>query len=144
MDIFDRLGNLIRTILDDEPGEEPARGRIAADSRFRTDPDLRDAWEELERFMHDPNPGDPAKHATDQPRIPESLRIDYRNLEVPFGAPLTEVRRSYKRLLTEFHPDKHSSDPNRFRTATEVTKRLNRSYERIRALQEAGMGVPNR
>jgi curved DNA-binding protein CbpA len=38
--------------------------------------------------------------------------------------------------MTAFHPDRHSADPERFRTATEVTKKLNQSFERIKSYYE--------
>ena len=131
MDIIDRLGNLIRTILDDD---EPAR------TGFRsTDPDEVAAWEELEAYMQ----GEARSTSTTAARprvhgVPESLQRDFRNLEVPVGAPLPEVRKAYKRLMASFHPDRHSSDPDRLRTATEVTKKLNHSFQRIRAYYEGG------
>ena len=128
MDIFDRLGNLIRTILDDD---EPAR------SGFRsTDPDEVDAWEELDAYMR----GEDRSTSTAAPPlrtgVPSALHRDFRNLEVPVGAPLPEVRKAYKRLMASYHPDRHSSDPDRLRTATEVTKKLNHSFQRIRAYYE--------
>ena len=144
MDIFDRLGNLIRTIIDDPDDGSDASG----------DPDLAVAWEELEDYIREGAPsgsgGDPASDgraadgtrsrsdrwrtaggAAEQPHE-ERLRRDFRNLEVPVGAPMESVRRNYKRLMAAFHPDRHGADPEKLRTATEVTKRLNESYNRIR------------
>lgn len=141
MDIFDRLGNLIRTILDDSD-EHHAAGTAGAS---RGDPDMRRAWEELEEYMKEdrtatrPASGTPSGTSL---AVPEYLRKDFRNLEVPFGAPLEEVRRAYKRLMATFHPDRHSADPDRFRTATEVTKKLNQSFQRIRSHYEINRQVP--
>ncbi len=64
-----------------------------------------------------------------QPR--SSLRRDYAALEVPFGASLAEVRRSYKRLLHKYHPDRFSRDEEKQALATEVTQRLNEAFRRI-------------
>ena len=131
MDIFDRLGNLIRSILDDD---EPAQAGVRS-----SDPDEMAAWEELEAYMQGEAPRTSTTTArTPQRRLPASLRTDFRNLEVPVGAPLPEVRKAYKRLMASYHPDRHSSDPDRMRTATEVTKKLNHSYQRIRAYYEGG------
>ncbi|MFW5741857.1 MAG: J domain-containing protein [Spirochaetota bacterium] len=130
MDIFDRLGDLIRTIIDDEDGPRPTGARF-------DDPDEAAAWDELEAYM---NGGErtetPPFESGDRGGMPESLRRDFRNLEVPAGAPLPDVRRAYKRLMAAYHPDRHSSDPERLRTATEITKKLNQSFQRIRAFYE--------
>ena len=134
MDIFDRLGNLIRTILDDEETGESASVRFS-------DPDERAAWEELEEYMESDTSagartGRPTFDAGERSEMPASLRKDFRNLEVPVGAPIDDVRKAYKRLMTAFHPDRHSADPERLRTATEVTKKLNQSFQRIRTYYE--------
>lgn len=135
MDIFDRLGNLIRTILDDEGQSSEYAGGF-------TDPDERAAWEELESYMRDEEAQARAERAGAWARtaapggMPASLRRDFRNLEVPVGAPLAEVRSSYKRLMARFHPDRHADNPEKLRTATEVTKELNQSFARIRTFYE--------
>lgn len=137
MDIFDRLGNLIKTILDDD-----SDGPSSYSGGYTGDPDMQKAWEELETYM---NEEEPASGPRSTPTgigtgLPDYLRKDFRNLEVPFGAPLTDVRKSYKALMTAFHPDRHSADPEKFRTATEVTKKLNQSYQRIRTHYESSGG----
>ncbi len=141
VDIFDRLGNLIRTILDDIPAGDDGGGSLRNGSPYRHDPDLREAWEELENYMSKEETatklGSSASFASELAGVPESLRRDFVNLEVPFGAPLTDVRYSYRKLMTAFHPDRHSADPDRFRTATEVTKKLNQSFDRIQSHYEA-------
>lgn len=134
MDIFDRLGNLIRTILDDEGGSEGSIGG------FR-DADERAAWEELESYMRSGESTAAPSSDRPDPGMPESLRKDFRNLEVPVGAPMEDVRRAYKRLLAAFHPDRHAGDPERLRTATEVTKKLNQSFQRIRVYYEGRQGA---
>ncbi len=133
VDIFDRLGDLIRTILDDE-------GRPGAPASPFADPDERAAWEELDDYMRGVHHhGTPTSSSDDQYReMPASLRRDFRNLEVRVGAPLPDVQRNYKRLMAAFHPDRHSCDPVRLQTATEVTKKLNQSFQRIRAYYKGG------
>lgn len=132
MDIFDRLGNLIRTILDDDGTGNGASARFA-------DPDEHAAWQELEEYMRSgSNDAPPSFDAPGRTGMPASLRKDFRNLEVAVGAPLPEVRTAYKRLMAAFHPDRHSADPDKLRTATEVTKKLNQSFQRIRTYYEGG------
>lgn len=123
MDVFDRFGNLLRSFLDDTD-----RPRT---DRFR-DPDLDEAWDELNAYMEGEEPERRGARSATRPTSPTSaLRRDFHNLEVPFGASMERVRQSYKRLLSQYHPDKHAADPARHQTATEITKKLNESYKRI-------------
>ena len=48
------------------------------------------------------------------------------------------VRKSYKSLMLKYHPDKHAGDPQKQRIALEITKKINESFERIRARHEGG------
>lgn len=121
LDIFDRLGNLIRSLVDDEQ---------SVSSTSFGDPDMQQAWSELEQYMDDGSEK-PISEPRPRSELPEQLRRDYRSLELPPGAPLDEVKRAYKKLMAAYHPDRHSADPERMRAATEVTKRLNQSYHRI-------------
>ena len=132
VDIFDRLGNLIRTILDDDDADRPGRPGF-------TDPDMSQAWDELEDYINEGSDGKTTRpFSPASGGVPEYLRKDYRNLEVTFGESLDVVRKAYKKLMTAFHPDRHSADPDKFRTATEVTKKLNQSFQRIREYHERG------
>jgi DnaJ-domain-containing protein 1 len=60
-----------------------------------------------------------------------ALRRDYATLEVAFAAPFADVRRSYKRLLHKYHPDRFSGDAEKQALANEVTQRLNEAFGRI-------------
>jgi DnaJ-domain-containing protein 1 len=55
----------------------------------------------------------------------------YANLELPYGAELDMVRASWKRLLKKYHPDIHSTDPEKKRIATLLTQKLNEAYRAI-------------
>ncbi|MEO1272641.1 MAG: J domain-containing protein [Myxococcota bacterium] len=61
----------------------------------------------------------------------KSLIQYYANLEVPYGADLATVKKSYRRLLRKYHPDKHSGDPEREQLATELTQELTRAYTAV-------------
>jgi curved DNA-binding protein CbpA len=60
----------------------------------------------------------------------------YRMLELPYGAPLYNVKASYKRLMKKYHPDKFQSDEQR-ETATELVKKLNEAYAELTKHLEA-------
>ena len=106
------------------------------------DPDLAAAWEELESFLDaDGDTADSGRSSTSgttgagarHPR--ESLRADYATLGVAFDAPLSEVKRAYKRLMQAHHPDRFAHDPARQADAT----RKGGAYQfRIRAHRTGG------
>ena len=138
MDGFiDKFAEFLRSLFSDD--ERTARGRPQAGEggHFR-DPDLQSAWEELDDYMRGAERGagrGPRDKGSSRPRAPvdESLRADYANLEVPFGADIATVMKSYKSLILKYHPDKHAGDPEKQKIALDITKRINESYERIRS-----------
>ena len=155
MDGFiDRIAGFLRDLFGSEGSSSRAK---PTGSPGYQDPDLRDAWEELDDYMRGgtgertgqgdrtsragPNEGGPNQGGRQQsrgwrPPADESLRQDYANLEVPFGADIETVRKSYKTLILRYHPDKHAGDPEQQRIALEITKKVNQSFERIRSRTE--------
>ena len=63
----------------------------------------------------------------------KSLASYYANLEVEMGADQATIKRSYRRLMRKYHPDKHSGDPERERLATEICQELTRAYDTVMA-----------
>ena len=55
----------------------------------------------------------------------------YANLEIPYGSDLKTTKAAWKQLLKKYHPDIHSSDPEKRRIATIVTQKLNEAYHKI-------------
>ncbi|MGA2975603.1 MAG: J domain-containing protein [Spirochaetia bacterium] len=135
---IDRLADFLRSLLGSD-GEPSRGGAQGAESAHFRDPDLQDAWEELDDYMRT-GKSDP-KRNRESPRarrpVDESLRQDYANLEVPFGADIETVRKSYKTLILKYHPDKFAGDPQKQKVALEITKKINESFERIRSRHEA-------
>jgi len=60
-----------------------------------------------------------------------TLASFYANLELPYGADAEAVREARRRLLRRYHPDLHSSDPEKKRTATRVAQGLNRAHDEL-------------
>jgi DnaJ-class molecular chaperone len=141
---FDKLGDLLQSLL----GSDSIRGN-GYDPR---DPDMREAVEELDAYLDSGgfdseasqrrtagsggfDPHASRDHGNDRYRGPEpadqTLRRDYATLEVAFAAPLADVRKSYKRLLHKYHPDRFSGDAEKQALANEVTQRLNEAFDRI-------------
>lgn len=136
--IFDRLGNLLKSFVR-EDSDSFARPSGSRPGGAYADPDLQDAWEELDDFLKsDGNEAPRSEPKPRKPSIPETLRPAYKNLEVPFGASIGDVAKSYKKLLRTHHPDKHATDPSAYAKATEKTKKLTESFRKIKDFFETG------
>lgn len=61
----------------------------------------------------------------------EAVRIQkaYAALEVRQGADFETVRKAYRQLMRKYHPDHHTSTPEKQRAANEVAQRLTESYK---------------
>jgi DnaJ-domain-containing protein 1 len=65
------------------------------------------------------------------PRRPgpeDDIRRAYAALEVPPGSDFETVRKSYRALMRKYHPDKHTSSPEKQKAATELAQRLSEAY----------------
>ena len=152
---FDRLGDLLQSLLGGESGRSGAY-----DLR---DPDMREAIEELDAYLESGasqrrtagSGGNAFEESRDhgygwhshgeqsRPKpefVDQALRNDYATLEVAFAAPFAEVRKSYKRLLHKYHPDRFSEDAEKQALANEVTQRLNEAFARIERQHESRPG----
>ena len=150
--LFDRLGDLLRTVLGGDGGTTTGAGRRQGRPSHIDDPDLAAAWDELDDFLDSDDPaagagGAGQRHyrpgaagadrnaAKKDPR--DHLRVDYDTLEVAFGAPMSDVKRAYKRLIQTHHPDRFASDPRRQAAATRKAARINAAYTRIERAHRA-------
>ena len=132
--LFDKLGVVLKSLdslLDDVLGKGPAG---------RKDADYREAWEELEEYLRTGKsrvqPEQEYRRRPGERSSSPSLAQDYANLELKLGASFENVRSSYKRLLKKYHPDRFANDPEKQKLATEITQKLNQSYQSIRSLQK--------
>lgn len=66
---------------------------------------------------------------------PEAERLRwYRTLELEPGADHQAIRKAYRRLLVQYHPDKFAKDPEKYKAATEVTRNVTAAYDGLTAL----------
>jgi DnaJ-domain-containing protein 1 len=71
------------------------------------------------------------------PKQRRELRQYYANLELPYGADLEDVKQAYRRLMRQYHPDKHQADPARRQLATQLSQKLTNAYNELsRTLKE--------
>ena len=122
---FDRLGDLLRFTLN------------SGSNKIDKDSDYHEAWAELDAFLRDDQPA--KKPRTRGYRTPsgydDPLKTDYANLEVPYGADFEEIKRSHKRLLRKYHPDPFARDPDKQRVATQISQKINESFQRLTKMQ---------
>lgn len=120
----------LRDLLNGEPDPEIERevdetlGKKAGRRARRVRDAAEDAWEkayENARRRAGVRGEPPTDPAADRRRW-------YKTLEVEPGADLKTVRRAYRRLLLQYHPDRYANDPDKQKAATEVTRRLTEAY----------------
>lgn len=164
--IFDRLGTLLRSFMNDEEpfserlsGERLSGERPFSDPASSGDPFLDEAMEELDAFLNDDREreerlrrerearaerehrggqergsGGPGPGANERAKLAAAYKV----LGLTPEASFDELRASYKRLLKLHHPDRHGSDPEAQRRATEVCARINDAYRIIETWKETG------
>ncbi|MFQ5483621.1 MAG: J domain-containing protein [Nitrospinaceae bacterium] len=72
----------------------------------------------------EPHSGEPRPREAE----PGPLAEYYANLEIPPGSSPAEVKKAWKRLMKMYHPDLHSTAPDKRRQAEELTRRLTEAY----------------
>jgi DnaJ-domain-containing protein 1 len=58
-----------------------------------------------------------------------AVRRAYAALEVPPGSDFETVRRAYRAQMRKYHPDLHTSTPEKQKAANEIAQRLTDSYK---------------
>ncbi len=76
--------------------------------------------------------------AQSRPGHPQGLINDYRVFNLPVGSKLPEIRAVYKKILMEFHPDRHAGNPEMLKKATEYSSKVNAAYQRLEHYLETG------
>ncbi len=137
--ILERFNKLIKSMFIDTDDIDLGY----ADFSGTSNSDFKEAWDELNDFLSSPE-GYYAKktryNGTYIPAPPEILRSDYLNMGVPFGADFEIIKKAYKELIRKHHPDKNSKNSESIHKATEKTKKLNISFQKIKAWELAKKG----
>jgi DnaJ-class molecular chaperone len=55
----------------------------------------------------------------------------YANLEIPVGSDRETIKYAWKTQMKKYHPDLHSSDPEKKQIAEELTRLLNQAYRTL-------------
>lgn len=72
----------------------------------------------------------------------EELARWYKTLELEPGADLEQVRKSYRRLMRQYHPDRFASDPEKYEAATKIATRITEAYNGLRRVLELQGAAP--
>lgn len=128
-DALDGLSEQERKVLEDESADTVGAKAGRKARKFRDA--AEEAWEKAFEAAQaaggaQPGGGRPTPEA-------ERLRW-YRTLELEPGADLQEIRKSYRRLLKQYHPDKFAKDPEKYKAATEVARNITVAYDGLTAL----------
>lgn len=150
--LFDRLGDLLKSWMQNEAANSP----FSAPHRPSGDPFMDEAMEELNAFLDDDRETQARLERERQYRLrreeeartrtgartsggpPAKLIAAYKILGLSPGVPFDQVRKTYKQLLKQHHPDKHGSAPDAQKKATETSARINDAYRIIETWHETG------
>ena len=91
-------------------------------------------WQGMDEWPPEPAHDDAERQQRTSPLPRSAALMDaYQILDLPFGAPLTDVNERWKTYLKRCHPDRFHNDPKRLADATELTRQLNAAHDRIEA-----------
>jgi len=120
-----------------------ARANVAQHIRIKPEQD-RHTWRETEagrdwEHSQDSRQTRDSSHHSSQntqsrgasSNVDHQLAQHYASLEVPYGSDLATVKKSWKKLVRQYHPDLHSASPEKEQIAQELTQGLNKAYEAI-------------
>jgi DnaJ-domain-containing protein 1 len=111
-----------------EDEERKAAARAAENARQRTASKKGPAPPPPRREEKKKAPPPPA---SGPPIGDKRLRELYAQLEVPYGAGFEEVKKSFRRLMRKYHPDLHAGNPQKQKTATQLTMSLTQAYNEL-------------
>jgi len=127
-DALDGLSEEERRSLDDETADTVGAKAGRKARKFRDA--AEEAWEKAFEAAQARGGGQVGGRPT-----PEAERLRwYRTLELEPGADRQAVRKSYLRLLGQYHPDKFAKDPEKYKAATEVTRNITAAYDGLTEL----------
>ena len=133
--MFIRLQDILRSYLDFEEAWEELNWFLRHSEEGEAEP-LR-GWEQQERSFNRSRSNftyERIRRSVPDPQ--EDLKQDYKNLEVPYKSDFEDVKKSYKTLLRKYHPDHFAQDREKCKNATEITKKINESFHRIKEFHE--------
>jgi DnaJ-domain-containing protein 1 len=132
MGIWDRLGSVIKSYINDESDK-----LFGNRSKWRSDPDLDAAYEELDGYLNGKDSGEKASGGEEAEKqkktrpVPEEIRQDFAELGLEPTATAEECKEAYKKLQKIHHPDRHVNHDENMKKATAKAARVNAAYDRL-------------
>jgi curved DNA-binding protein CbpA len=62
------------------------------------------------------------------------LAAYFANLEIPYGSDVATVKKAWKKMMKKYHPDLHSSDPDKRNVANRLCTELTHAYQELTRL----------
>lgn len=115
--MFDRIFKIIRANIGDALSQEPQTDSLERELYRQYQEQMQKAAAEP-AYEHPPPP--PAYSA-------EELGY-YQALEVQPGATFEQIKAAYKLMIKKYHPDRFPNEPDKQKTAIEITQRINIAY----------------
>ncbi|MEZ4454891.1 MAG: J domain-containing protein, partial [Nannocystaceae bacterium] len=129
-DLFEGLSEEERAALDEELKKDTVGAKAGRRARQVRDA-AEDAWDKAYEAAQARAGGGAIPRGVDPV---EQRQRWYRTLELDEGADFEEIRKSYRRLLRLYHPDRHANDPEKYKAATEVTRKITEAYDGLSVL----------
>lgn len=126
-DLFEGLSEEERQALDEELRADSVGAR--AGRRVRQARDVaEDAWERAYEAAQ-------ARGGVAGGVDPVEQRLRwYKTLELEPGADFEAIRKAYRSLVKKYHPDRFANDPEKYKAATEVARKITEAYDGLSAL----------
>ncbi|MEE9384713.1 MAG: DnaJ domain-containing protein [Nannocystaceae bacterium] len=118
-----------RDLLDDAPppADNPHTvGARAGQAARRAKTRAEHAWDQAYEAAK------VGRHVNGRPRSNADLARWHETLEIDASVSDIELRRAYRRLINQYHPDRYATDPPKYRAATEVARKLTEAYNGLR------------
>jgi DnaJ-domain-containing protein 1 len=127
--LFDRIKNIVRSQIGDKlegnslknifgEGESMDYDEIQIEyERIKRERELREKRNQQQQQQY---------HQTNS--FIDKERQYYADLELPSGASFEDIKKSYKRLMKQYHPDRFINDRTKYDSAVKLAARLNEAY----------------
>ncbi len=69
-------------------------------------------------------------HKTPPPPLWTSEELEaFKALEIQPGTPFEQIKVTYKAMMKKYHPDKFHNEPNKYKSALEISQKINKAFD---------------
>lgn len=124
MDVFNRLYRIVRAQASAD------RESFNAEPFNQSGPTTAEGSRASDRSNSAPN-GEARTTGVQQDPV---LAAYFANLEIPYGSDVATVKKAWKKMMKKYHPDLHSSDPDKRNVANRLCAELTHAYQELTRL----------